>query len=221
MVEDLEKDAVQRSKLLGGQCCIPAGGLDDGKDSQQAKKVLEEIKKLLSQSEISSHLSVRMEERGIIVTVLADKYTFDSGSADLKPGLKPILDRVSVIIKGEPNSIRVEGHTDDLPINNDRFPSNWQLSAVRAANVLCYFVANDGVSPDRINCVGYADRRPIAPNSSDAARAENRRVEIVILNDSSPAGSTASSSSRQSGSPRTLSLGAGIAPSFQAPGASS
>ena len=180
-------------------------------NGEKAKKVLEQLKKLLAQGDMANHVSVTTDERGIIVTVLADKFTFDSGSADLKPSLKPVLDRVSSVIKSERSSVRIEGHTDDRPISNSRFPSNWQLSATRAANVLCYFVETDGVSPDKINCVGYADQRPIVRNTTEENRARNRRVEIVILDDNHNSGSVDSPpANRPSGD------GAGIVPSFKA-----
>ncbi|MDR3706962.1 MAG: OmpA family protein [Capsulimonadaceae bacterium] len=151
-----------------------------GSGSDQTDKALATLRRLLESGDLANHVSVRREERGVVVTVIADKYTFDSGSADLKAGLKPVLDRIATVIQSEPNSIRIEGHTDDLPISNAHFASNWQLSAMRAANVLCYFVSADALSPDRVSCVGYADRRPIAANTSQESRAKNRRVEIVI-----------------------------------------
>ncbi|HEY3330508.1 MAG TPA: OmpA family protein [Capsulimonadaceae bacterium] len=144
-------------------------------------EISEQIKKAIEREKLADHVQIRDEERGVVVSVIADQYTFDSGSAALKAPLMPILDKISHVLKPLPNMVRVEGHTDNLPISTDRFPSNWQLSAERASNVLCHFVASDDVSPDRINCVGYGDRRPILPNTTPENRAKNRRVEIVIL----------------------------------------
>lgn len=161
---------------------LPGGGESADKRSNASdSQVLKDLQKMLSQGELAKHVEVRMEERGIVVTILADNYTFNSGSADLKPAFRPLLDMISKEVKKVPNVVRIEGHTDNLPISNDRFPSNWQLSATRAANVLSYMVSNTGISPDRINCVGYGDRRPLLPNTSAANRARNRRIEIVIL----------------------------------------
>jgi chemotaxis protein MotB len=142
--------------------------------SQQLRKVIEKEK-------LSSHVEVRVDERGVIVSVLADKYTFESGSADLKSEVKPVLDKIASVIQQSGNIIRVEGHTDNLPISNERFPSNWQLSAVRASNIICYLIAADAVNPDRINSVGYADTHPLFPNDTEEHRAKNRRVEIVFV----------------------------------------
>jgi chemotaxis protein MotB len=170
-----------RADLTQGGESSRKGASQSESRAQAEAEMVKQLKKLLSRGKLANHVDVRSEDRGIVVTVLADKYTFDSGSAELKPAFRPVLDVISQEIEDIPNIIRVEGHTDDLPISNDRFPSNWQLSATRAANVLCYLVSTKGISPDRVNCVGYADRRPILPNTSDSNRAKNRRIEIVIL----------------------------------------
>ncbi|MDR3710515.1 MAG: flagellar motor protein MotB [Capsulimonadaceae bacterium] len=188
------------------------GANQTSKNGAKAEQLLKKLQKLLAQNDLSKHVSVRMEERGIVVTVLADKYSFDSGSAEMKPSLKPILDGIASVIKTEPNSIRIEGHTDDLPISNDRFPSNWQLSAVRAANVLCYFVSNSGLSPDRVNCVGYADRRPISANSTEQNRAKNRRVEIVILKEPEDTGHSDDTGNIGESINKTWQIGPGLGP---------
>jgi chemotaxis protein MotB len=146
-----------------------------------AQSLAEALKKAIEKEQLANHVEVRIDERGVIVSVLADKYTFDSGSADMKPAMKPILDKITKVIAVSANIIRVEGHTDNLPISNERFPSNWQLSAIRASNVLCYILTDGNINPDRVNSVGYADTRPRFPNDSDEHRAKNRRVEIVFI----------------------------------------
>jgi len=83
--------------------------------------------------------------------------------------------------------VLIEGHTDNLPIRTAQYPSNWELSAARAARVLRYLVQKGGISPHRLTAVGYADTRPLVPNTTPANRAQNRRVDIAILKSSQSA----------------------------------
>jgi chemotaxis protein MotB len=105
---------------------------------------------------------------------------FESGSAELKPEAKAVLDTIAEILKFLPNKIRIEGHTDDRPIRSARFPSNWHLSVARALNT-AYYLMSKGVNPEKISIAGYSEYRPIAPNDSEENRAKNRRVDIVII----------------------------------------
>ena len=84
-------------------------------------------------------------------------------------------------LKTRPNEVRVEGNTDNVPIQNAQFPSNWELSAARATGVARYFVEDDGLAARRISALGYGEYRPKFPNDTDAHRAANRRVDVVIL----------------------------------------
>lgn len=104
---------------------------------------------------------------------------FASGQAELaNPGLD-VLDRLLPTLAGSDHRILVEGHTDDQPIHTERFPSNWELSASRASSVVRY-LAFKGIAPVRLQATGFADTRPLADNDSEAARARNRRVELVL-----------------------------------------
>ena len=126
-------------------------------------------------------MQVVRNERGVVVTVMTDKMLFASGQADLRPEESGLLKTVAGAAKIVPqNPVRVEGHTDSLPIHTPRFPSNWELSTTRATTVLRYF-ESCGVAAGRLEASGYADQRPLGPNDSDENRAKNRRVEIVLL----------------------------------------
>lgn len=104
---------------------------------------------------------------------------FASGQAELaNPGLD-VLDRLLPTLAGSEHRILVEGHTDDQPIHTERFPSNWELSASRASSVVRY-LAFKGIAPTRLQATGFAETRPLADNDSEAARARNRRVELVL-----------------------------------------
>jgi len=114
---------------------------------------------------------------------LENKILFKLGIADISPEGLPSLKKVTGVIKRIPKPVRVEGHTDSLPINTERFPSNWELSASRAVNVVKYFIEKGKIDPKRFSAVGYGDSKPLHPNDSPESRAGNRRVEIVIIKD--------------------------------------
>lgn len=110
------------------------------------------------------------------------KILFSSADSELEEEAFPALKILANVLKKLPNSIDVEGHTDNVPINNELFPSNWELSAARAASVVHLFTSY-GVNPKRLSSIGYAEFRPVASNASAEGRVRNRRVKIVILAD--------------------------------------
>ncbi|WP_028894989.1 OmpA/MotB family protein [Syntrophorhabdus aromaticivorans] len=127
----------------------------------------------------SKNISVLSDERGIVIRVL-DKTFFDEGRADLKEGARAALDKIVPIIRKVNNHIRIEGHTDNVPINTQEFKSNWELSVRRATEVVRYLLEKHGLPPERISATGYAEYRPVADNDSPKSRALNRRIEIII-----------------------------------------
>ena len=135
----------------------------------------------------NAEISTRIDQRGLVIRLLTDKVLFDSGYATIKPGAFPLIDNVGRLIAGSglTNPIRVEGNTDNVPISSAQFADNWELSAARATAVLERFL-KDGLRPSRLSMAGYADQNPIAPNTTDAGRAHNRRVDVVILRHNPP-----------------------------------
>jgi chemotaxis protein MotB len=122
-----------------------------------------------------------IERRGLVVRVLTDNLLFDSGSATLQPGADQLLNEVAQLLNlDKSHPITVEGDTDNQPIHNAQFPSNWELSTARATNVVRYLITRD-VGAYRLGAVGYADLHPIASNATPAGRAQNRRVEVVLM----------------------------------------
>jgi chemotaxis protein MotB len=119
---------------------------------------------------------------------MMDKIFFDSGKAVIKPEGLGVLDRIAPILKNlEGKNIRIEGHTDDVPISakiKSRYPSNWELGAARSSAVARYFIEKHGIDPTRISAVSYSYYRPIVPNTSEENRARNRRIEIVLIDKS-------------------------------------
>ena len=119
-------------------------------------------------------------DEGIKIT-LEDKILFQSGVADINKMAFPILDKIITVLKSTSQPIRVEGHTDNDPIHTERFPSNWELSTARAANVVKYFTEAGTIAPERLSAVGYGQSRPLFANDTPKHKAKNRRVEIVLV----------------------------------------
>ncbi len=124
---------------------------------------------------------------------------FDSGSATLRPGAEATLEQIANVLRDLPEGIRIEGHTDDVPIHNANFPSNWELSTARATEIVKLFITRYHMDPGRLQASGYAQYHPQASNDTAEGRALNRRVDIVIVmrERGSPAADTAESQSSQ------------------------
>lgn len=149
-------------------------------DSREMDNIRHELEQQIQQSGLAAKISASSEERGIVIS-FQDSVLFQLGSAELTPQARQILARVAPIIAKTPNYIRVEGHTDNLPIHTAQYPSNWELSTARATAVVEDLINNAHFPPQRLSAVGYGEYRPVAPNDTDAHRQENRRVDIVIL----------------------------------------
>lgn len=147
-----------------------------------------QIASALAARGLKDAVSFRLEGRGLVVTVVTDRVLFDTGSADLRPEGQGVLDAVASALLNLPNPIAVEGHTDNQPIAGGPYPTNWELSTARATSVLRYLIGAYHLDPKRMSAAGYADQRPLVPNDTDAHRAENRRVEVVVLNNTDSGG---------------------------------
>jgi chemotaxis protein MotB len=124
---------------------------------------------------------LKVDERGLTIS-LAEAGFFASGSAEINEDGLPILDSIIQKVVELPYDVRIEGHTDNVPISTARFPSNWELSTERATNVLQYMVATGAVPPSRLSVGAYGEIRPVASNETEEGRSLNRRVDIVVLN---------------------------------------
>jgi len=111
---------------------------------------------------------------------LASPVVFESGSAELKPDIMPLMVRLLEHLKDMENTIIVEGHTDDIPISTGRYRSNWELSAARAFGVIHFYI-DRGIRPERLAAHGHGPYKPLMPNTTELRRAINRRIEITIL----------------------------------------
>lgn len=146
-------------------------------EMERIKKELDNYVKGLSNG---SKISTQLTERGLVIR-FAGQLLFESGKADIRPESLDLLSNVSNIIKNKTNSIRVEGFTDNMPISNSRYPSNWELSTARATAVLRFLINIHKVDPKRLSAAGYGEYRSVYPNDSDINRSQNRRVDIVLL----------------------------------------
>jgi chemotaxis protein MotB len=142
--------------------------------------IQQQIEQRFKEVEKQSMIQTEVTERGLVVHIM-ESTLFKEGSATLLPGALDVLDMIYEKIKDAPNHVRIEGHTDDKPINNEQFKSNWELSTARATAVVNYFIANHNFPPDKISALGYGEYRPRRPNNSIENRSQNRRVDIVIL----------------------------------------
>src|SRR5271167_501799 len=124
-------------------------------------------------------VTVRRENMWLEIEIKAD-ILFPSGSGDFTTAAEPVLDKLAEVLRPFPNPIRVEGHTDDRPIHTGAFPSNWELSAARAASVVHQFT-KQGIEPLRLEIVGFGEFRPRQPNDSSEGRNANRRVAVLVL----------------------------------------
>ncbi|MBN1626636.1 MAG: OmpA family protein [Deltaproteobacteria bacterium] len=154
----------------------------EGPSDIEIRRLLEkQIKGLVQAEGLQENISIITDERGIVIRIM-DRAFYDTGKADLKVNARSTLDSIAPVIKTVPNEIRIEGHTDNVPISTIEFRSNWELSVRRATEVVKYLVENGGISPKRISAAGYAEYRPVAENDTEVNRALNRRIEIIVLN---------------------------------------
>lgn len=140
-----------------------------------------DLEKSMAQELLAGNLSVNMGERGLVVTVL-DRVLFGSGQIEVKPSAYETLDKVADVLaqKAHGHMVYIEGHTDNIPIRNSGWRSNWELSTARALEVLHYFIDQKGLDPDRFAATGFGQFQPVSGNQSSEGRMKNRRVEIVI-----------------------------------------
>ncbi len=149
-------------------------------------EIYSDVVKVIEEENLQEQIQVETSERGVAIKIPSE-ISFGIGSADLNPRIYPILNKFEDMMKKSTYPIAIEGHTDNVPIRSAMFPSNWELSAARAAQVVRYYIAR-GIPPERFQAIGYADTRPRAPgatiaeaNTTPERMAMNRRVEIFFL----------------------------------------
>src|SRR4051812_39980064 len=174
--QDKSQKVDKTMSIAGG-----GGGSGVAQLTEQLTEVQGDIAKEAGIAGIETSLQFRTEQRGLVVSIVAEGVLFDAGQAVLKPEGRMVLDTLAGSLVGVPNQLAVEGHTDNVPISTAQFPSNWELSTARATAVLRYLVEHHGITPARLSAAGYADQRPVADNATSGGRARNRRVDLAIL----------------------------------------
>lgn len=146
---------------------------------ESLKTLLVEVQTFLDKNGLEDVIIANRTERGVVL-VLQERVLFDPGEASLIGDSFMFLDKVGELLANLPNLVKVEGHTDNVPMNSYRYPSNWELSAARASSVIKYLIENHNIDSGRFIAVGYADTRPVVSNEDPEVRSKNRRVEIII-----------------------------------------
>jgi chemotaxis protein MotB len=150
---------------------------DNENEVKPGGKLADQIRQLM---ESGLNIQVKHTQQGTRLS-FEDQVLFDFGKATINPAGFAFLDTIAKALKRVTYAVRVEGHTDNVPIQTKRFPSNWELSVARAVNVVKYFAEVSNINPQRLSAVGYGESRPVASNDIPTERAKNRRVEILLL----------------------------------------
>ena len=153
----------------------PSRGERKGKRSRAIAK----LRKVIREHQLEKIVKVRQDEQGIHLTI-GDPALFDTGKADIKSTILPVLNQIVEVLSEAEDIIRVEGHTDNVPIHNDQFRDNWELSIARSLSVIRYIKNRQNIDPRRLRPVGCGEFHPVETNSTEEGRALNRRVEIYI-----------------------------------------
>jgi chemotaxis protein MotB len=145
--------------------------------NQPGGKLADQVRQL---AEADLNIQVTHTHQGTRLS-FEDQVLFDFGRATINRTGFAFLNKIADVLDKLPYAVRVEGHTDNVPIRTRRFPSNWELSVARAVSVVKYFAEVSNIDPRRLSAVGYGESRPVAENDTPANRAKNRRVEILLL----------------------------------------
>nr|WP_205520040.1 flagellar motor protein MotB [Virgibacillus doumboii] len=160
---------------------------DKGTEDQGVKELLKlqaiqkEINNYIRKNNLSDVLQTQLSGEGLMISISND-VSFDSGSDEVNKYGRKIAKEISAFLYTDPpHRIVVSGHTDNIPIHNSEFSSNWELSSMRAINFMGLLLDNEKLDPGRFSAKGYGEHHPVVPNTSDGNRAMNRRVEVLIL----------------------------------------
>ncbi len=154
--------------------------------SEQENKMLDymeigdKIKESAKEKGLDKYIEIEINKNGVLMRLKGD-ISFPPGKAVISKKVKPLLDKIAEILKEHPDyKLKVMGHTDNIPIKSPKYDSNWELSAARAVQVIKYLIEKYKINPKRLEAVGYADTRPLVPNTTPENRAKNRRVEFLF-----------------------------------------
>ncbi len=174
-------DTVERLRGSDGAgMAVPAESNRRGFTPAELLSVKHELERVLADEINRRDIALHIGPEGLVVSMREVGF-FDSGSSVLKPGSEAALARIALVLRQQGAAVRVEGHTDNIPIHTAEFNSNWELSTARATEIIKLLIAKYGLSPERLSAAGYAEFHPVAPNTSQEGRRQNRRLDLVIL----------------------------------------
>ena len=169
-----DKPVMPMNIVMGEDVLAPAPVRED------LNRIRRELTQTLS-NEVAGHtVSIEMGRDGLVIS-LREAGFFASGSAAPKPQTLPILRQIAASLANTSYDVRIEGHTDNVPIHTGEFASNWELSTARATSITRVFLDQRLIPPDRLSTAGYAEFHPVASNDTPEGRAKNRRVDLVVL----------------------------------------
>ena len=172
---------IERAIALGDQILNAHLDRPEGRrEIDNLKKVQEQITASLKQRNLDQNVIFKIDERGLVVTVVTSSVVFAGDRADLLAPGRQIIDAVVPTLSALPNRIEVDGHTNQLPVPTVNYPSAWELSTARASAVVRYLLGR-GIPIGRLSAAGFAGTRPLLPPSDPRAPTMNRRVDIVVL----------------------------------------
>ena len=155
---------------------------EEGNQDESLEQLQQQVLQTVSKK-VKNDFSIRWNQKRLVL-VLGERIAFNVGEANLLPDFQPTLKRIAGFISSQEGyKVAVAGHTDDVPINTTRFPSNWELSAIRAVNVAKFMILN-GLNPHRVSIQGYSAYRPLHANTTSHNKHANRRVEITLIKES-------------------------------------
>lgn len=166
-------------KFDSGATVLPKSA-DIVDSNDKLAQLFSELAELNERLKKEKDITLAYSTKGLVMR-LSDRALFDVGVANISPQAVPLLQKVADIIARTNFEVRIEGHSDNLPIKTAQFPSNWELSTARAVNVLRFFLETGRISSQRMSAVGFGEFQPMVPNDSIEHRAQNRRVEIIFL----------------------------------------
>ena len=171
---------VERTASVAHISSHPEGALGGGVENGDLARLQTELEDTLADEIRRNEIAMRRDPDGLVIS-LREAGFFESGSAQMKSTSQATFDRIANLLRERQCQIRVEGHTDNVPIHNAQFSSNWELSASRATEIVRLLIVRDGYTPARLSAAGYAEFHPVASNATTEGRSSNRRVDIVIL----------------------------------------
>jgi chemotaxis protein MotB len=149
-------------------------------ETENLKELQKKINQYINQNALEAQFETKLLPEGLKI-VINDLAFFQSGRAEIRPEAKPLGAALSQLLALYPRKVSVSGHTDNVPISNSTFESNWDLSSKRAINFMKILLENGKLDPKNFSATGFGEYQPVAPNDTDAGRAKNRRVEVFIL----------------------------------------